>query len=301
MEYPWGEMPVTLSQLAQTWYWIVTAMIFVFGACIGSFLNVCIYRIPRDIKLGKPHRSFCPDCRHKIEWYDNVPLLSWLFLGGKCRHCSARITSRYFVVELLVAVLFVLGWFQWQIAEDHHVWGIVAHADWRVVPVAWLVVSGLVVAMFVDFEHYIIPDRVSLGGIVAGLLCSAAVPGLHGETSLAGGVMWSAIGVVAGSGSLWLIAKIGEWVFKKEAMGLGDVKLLGAIGAFMGPVAVLFTVLISSLLGAIVGVTLVALGRRELQGRIPFGPYLALAALLWLFWGPAIWGMYLGLFLVSAA
>ncbi len=271
------------------------------GACIGSFLNVCIYRIPLDIALGRPKRSFCPHCERTIDWYYNVPILGWLFLKGHCRYCCAPISARYILVEALVACLFLLAWFKFDLADGPRLLGLVPITDGRLVPVYWLLFSGLVVGTFVDLEHLIIPDRISLGGIVAGLLLSALLPSLHGQETAAESLWSASLGVLVGSGTLWIAGVVGKMVFKKEAMGFGDVKLLGAVGAFLGPASILFIVLVSSLFGSIVGVSLVLAKRRELSGRIPFGPYLALASVIYVLWGPALWEAYLGLFRVGGA
>jgi leader peptidase (prepilin peptidase)/N-methyltransferase len=162
-------------------------------------------------------------------------------------------------------------------------------------------VSGLVLGTFVDFEHLIIPDRVTLGGIVAGLILSALIPSMHDTRSVLWSLAWSAIGAAVGWGILWGVGYVGTLIFKKDAMGFGDVKLLSAIGAFLGWKAVLFTIMVSSLAGSIVGITLVMAKRKDMQSRIPYGPYLALAAVIWIFWGPAIWQGYLDLFPIPDA
>lgn len=263
--------------------------VFLFGACVGSFLNVCVYRIPREESVVKP-RSHCPHCGRLIAWYDNVPVLSYLVLRAKCRQCGERISPRYMLIELLVAVLFTLVWL---------LYGLLSRPDgyWMLldarIPVYWLALSGLVVATFVDFEHYIIPDRISLGGVAAGLLLSAGVPSLHGTVSRVASLEAGVIGALAGGGLLWSVGFIGKLVLKKEAMGLGDVKLLAAIGAFLGWQAVLFTVIVSSFAGSLVGVGLIATGGKKWQSRIPYGPYIALGAALWMLWGSDWWNAYL--------
>jgi leader peptidase (prepilin peptidase) / N-methyltransferase len=262
----------------------ISALIFFFGACIGSFLNVCIYRIPRDESIVLP-RSHCPRCGRMIAWYDNIPILSWYLLRARCRHCGESISSRYVLVEALIAFLFTMVWLQY---------GISVYT-----PVYWIVVSGLVVATFVDFEHYIIPDRISIGGMLLGLLLSALYPELHAYGSLLpdvdvwSGLTQSALGIALGAGSLWFVAIIGKLIFRKDAMGLGDVKLLGAIGAFLGWRAVLFTIVVSSFAGSIVGIILIAIGNRKWQSKIPYGPYIALAAILWIYFGEALWQAYM--------
>jgi leader peptidase (prepilin peptidase) / N-methyltransferase len=263
--------------MPEFWALYLTLLAFFFGACIGSFLNVCIYRIPREESVIHP-RSHCPNCNTMIAWHDNIPLVSYLVLRARCRHCGKGITPRYFLVELLTAVLFLLVWNRYGFEV--------------VTLVYWLAISGLILGTFVDFEHMIIPDRVSLGGIATGLVFSALVPSLHGKDDLLGGLFAGAVGAAAGSGLLWLVAELGRFIFKKDAMGLGDVKLLGAIGAYLGWQGVIFTIMISSLLGSIVGISLIASGRKEWQSRIPYGPYLAAAALIWILGGNAWWEAY---------
>jgi len=275
-------------------YPLLTVFVFCLGACIGSFLNVCIHRIPRQQSLVSP-RSSCPHCGHGIAWYDNVPLLSFSVLRARCRHCKGPISGRYFVVELLTAVLFLLVWLKAYPVPGPRPLGLVPVSGLWLVPIYWLAVSGLVVGSFVDVEHMIIPDRVTLGGIAAGLLLSALVPGMHGETLKLHGLLVSAIGAALGAGLLWCIAGLGSFIFKKEAMGLGDVKLLGAIGAFFGWRSVLFSIMLSSLVGSIVGLTLVLIRKKAMQSRIPYGPYLAMGAIVWMLWGQFMWDWYAGL------
>lgn len=259
-----------LPEPALFWIWYFRAIVFAFGACIGSFLNVCIYRIPLEQSVVAP-RSHCPTCKNLIAWYDNIPLWSWTWLRAKCRHCGTTISSRYVLVELLVAVLFAAVWwvypFQWQAG------------------VYMLVITGLVLGTFIDFAEMWIPDRVTIGGMILGPLLSMAVPALHQQSIWYMGLLDSAIGLAVGFGSLWGVAAIGRLIFRKEAMGFGDVKLLGAIGAFLGWKAVLFTIMISSLAGSIVGVVLIIAHNKEWQSRIPFGPYIALAAVIWILGG----------------
>lgn len=257
------------------WYGPVVSLVF--GLCIGSFLNVCIYRIPLEKSIAWPG-SHCPLCQNRIAWYDNVPVLSYLILRGKCRHCHVRISPRYPLVEMLTGVLFV---------------GVYNHygLDWMTL-VFWIMAAGLIVGTFVDFDHMIIPDRVSMGGMVFGLAASAWLPQLHGVETIGDGLVRSLIALVFGSGILWIVAIVGKWVFKKDAMGFGDVKLLGAIGALIGIPGVIYTILISSLVGTIVGISLILIGGREWQSRIPYGPYLAAAAMSWVLGGDQLWGWY---------
>ena len=251
----------------------------VFGACVGSFLNVCIYRIPLDQSVVRP-RSHCMSCGALIPWYHNLPVVSYFVLRGRCARCGARFSFRYAAVEALVALLFV---------------------------------SGLVIGTFVDFDHYFLPDSVTIGGMAAGLVCSLLVPEIqpllvfvHAAPdgpvtairfaeahSRWAALALSAAGLAAGFGGLQAVRAAGTRFFRRighigpeeEAMGFGDVKLLGAIGAFFGPLGALVTVVLGAVAGVLVAVPLLLAGRRTLLSRIPFGPYLSLGALLWLLWG----------------
>ncbi|MEI6514898.1 MAG: prepilin peptidase [bacterium] len=273
-------------------YAYITFLVFCFGACMGSFLNVCIWRIPREESVISPG-SHCPHCNTAIAWYDNIPIISYLALKARCRQCGAPISSRYVIVESLIAVLFVLVWLKLGIPSAPPPWGLTPVFTLAIIPVYWLVVFGLALGTFVDLEHMIIPDRVSLGGIVLGITFSALVPSLHRETDGYGGFLTAFLGAAVGVGILWLVAVLGKLIFRKDAMGMGDVKLMGAIGAFLGWQAVLFTLMISSFLGGGVGIALVTTGKKEMQSKIPYGPYIALAALIWLLWGPTLWNAYL--------
>lgn len=276
------------------WYPFFAVLSFMWGACIGSFLNVCIYRIPRDESVVHPG-SHCPSCNQPIAWYQNIPVFAWLALRGRCAKCHTSISPRYIGVELLTAVLFLLAWLTFDLVQGPRPLGLAPITSPAVVPVYWLVIMGLVLGTFVDFEHMIIPDRVTIGGMILGLLASMLVPALHGaDTWISGGIQ-SLIGLAVGFGSLWAVAVLGEFAFKKEAMGFGDVKLMGAVGAFFGWEAVLVTLIIASFSGTIVGVGLILARQKEMQSKIPFGPYLATGTLIWMFWGPQLWNAYLNL------
>ena len=362
---------------------------FIFGACIGSFLNVCIYRMPLNLSVNEPRRSFCPLCKYQIPWTSNLPLITWLAQRGKCKNCGAPIPIRYFLVELLTGLLFLATW--WRVSSTSG-----ASIDLlRFLPLA-IFVALLVVATFIDFEHFIIPDEITWGGAAAGVILSAIVPQLHGETFghwkghlTAGG--WALVGAAVGFTLLWLVSVFGKaafgkktlkydppapmaWTheheedsakfkvgddeklweemfttekdimemhclrfvfegttvenqvirtqylqlhldgknhdlqkakfftgtlsqltFTRDAMGFGDVKFIACIGAFLGWQAVLFTVMAASLIGALTAGVTIAMGKREWSAKIPFGPYLSLGALLWMFAGPELVGWYMGL------
>ncbi|HOO21528.1 MAG TPA: prepilin peptidase [Kiritimatiellia bacterium] len=259
-------------------YWVLSAFIFLAGLCIGSFLNVCIWRIPRDESIVFPG-SHCPACGHAIAPWDNLPLLSWLILNGRCRHCRAPISPRYFLVELLTGALFTALW--------------LVHGVSVLTPVYLLFAAALVMATFIDLDHLILPDRVTLGGMILGPVLSFALPALQGQTQRLPALVHSLIGLALGYGLLWLVATLGRFILKRDAMGMGDLKLLGAIGACLGGQAVLFTIFVSSLTGTLLGLGLIAAGKKELQSKIPYGPHLALAAVLWMLCGPACIAAYL--------
>ncbi len=283
----WIEIPGFLT--------FALCLVGLFGATIGSFLNVCIYRIPRDESVVAP-RSHCPICKNPIPWWNNIPILSWLALRGRGACCKNKISPRYVIVEAMVTVLFLLIAFKAVNGATGSSWlGLDPIMNPAVVPVYWLMMAGLVVGTFVDFEHLIIPDRITLGGIVAGVLLSALVPALHHADGVKAGLFAAALGAAVGWGLLWAVAVLGSLIFRKEAMGFGDVKLLGGIGAFIGWQGVLFTVFASSLVGSIAGISLIVLNKKALQSKIPYGPYLALGALVWVLWGATLAGMYIDL------
>lgn len=259
-------------------FWALSAFVFLAGLCIGSFLNVCIWRIPRDESIVWPG-SHCPACGHPIAPWDNLPLLSWLILNGRCRHCRAPISPRYFLVELLTGALFTALW--------------LVHGVSVLTPVYLLFAAALVMATFIDLDHLILPDRVTLGGMILGPVLSFALPALQGQTQRLPALVHSLIGLALGYGLLWLVATLGRLILKRDAMGMGDWKLLGAIGACLGAQAVLFTIFVSSLTGTLLGLALIAARRKALQSKIPYGPHLALAAVLWMLCGPACIAAYL--------
>ncbi len=341
------------------WFWCV--VFFVLGTVVGSFLNVCIHRMPLGESIVHPP-SHCPHCQYSIPWYLNIPLVTWLYLRAKCRNCGAPISPRYFVVELLSGCLFLACW----------------AGPGRQSPVLALIyagfLAGLVVASFIDFEHFIIPDEITQGGVAAGLLCSALFPRLQEAQTFGGALKQSLAGMLVGAGTIYGILRLGKWLFgrqrielpgetlvlftetgvqfedrqipyedlfyrpsdvielearrvemvdrcyqnvpvrlsvsrlrvggdefdpesvphlealsselvlPREAMGLGDVKFMAAIGAFLGWQAVLFSLMLSSVIGSIIGVTLIAM-RKQTSTRLPYGPYLAAAAAIWIFGG----------------
>ena len=282
-------------------YYFVVFACFAFGlgCCVASFLNVCIWRLPREESVAWPP-SHCPNCNARIRWYQNIPVLSWLALRGRCANCHQPISARYLVVELLGGVLFLVAYFQWAAGFFLRMpppLGLHPLACVWAVPACWLVFSGLILGSFIDLDHFYLPDRVTIGGMLLGVPISFGVPEFQGETQRLTALYWSLGGLAAGFLGLWALSWLATKAFKKEAMGFGDVKLLGAIGAFFGPVAVLFTVVVSSFVGALVGGVLILRGKAKLGGltAVPYGPFLALGVLVWMFWGPRIVNWYLHL------
>jgi leader peptidase (prepilin peptidase) / N-methyltransferase len=229
---------------------------FVFGLVIGSFLNVCIVRLPEHRSIVHPPSS-CPRCGTRIAWYDNIPVISFFILGRKCRSCSLPISWRYPFVEFLSAVLAAL-------------------LVWRYGPSArfaiyYALVAALIVITFIDIDHQIIPNEISLPGIVIGFLSSFINPDI--------GWVSSGIGIIVGGGCLLLVIGIYYLVTKREGMGGGDVKLLAMIGAFLGIGGVFVTVLVGSIIGSIVGLSVMIRRGENARMAIAFGPFLSLGAL----------------------
>jgi len=245
--------------------------IFVFGSLIGSFLNVCIYRMPRELSVNNPKRSFCPSCQKQVLWYDNIPFLSYLMLGGKCRFCKKPISFRYFLVEFITACALVILYRFFGLNVFFFVYAILCCA--------------LIVATFIDFDFQIIPDEITLGGLIIGILLSVLFPQLHAASSRVSSLIQAGLGILAGGGSIYLIGKFGEIVFKKESMGGGDVKFLAMIGSILGWKLTLLIFFLAPVFGAIVGII-----ARITKGAevIPYGPYLSLATFLVILWGNKI-------------
>lgn len=286
--------------MVDVYYFCVFACFaFALGACIASFLNVCIWRLPRGESVAWPP-SHCPNCNARIRWYQNIPILSWCCLRGRCANCRRPISVRYTVVELLGALLFLLAYVQWGMPfflDRPPVLGLRPLADVWTPAVFGLVFAGLLLGSFIDLEHFYLPDRVTIGGMLLGVPLSALVPELQGETAPLPALAWSLGGLAFGFSFLWLIGFVFSKIVKKEALGFGDVKLIGAVGAFFGPAAVLFTVIVSSFAGAVVGLALILRGKARLGGftAVPYGPFLALGAAAWMFWGPRLVAWYLTL------
>ncbi len=232
-------------------------IVLLFGAVIGSFLNVCIYRLPREESVAWP-ASHCPACRQPIAVYDNIPIVSYLMLRGRCRACRVPISIQYPLVEAANAIGYVLIFW---------IFGLTAAACAYAA-----LVSALIVVTGTDLSHTMIPDAVTLPGIVVGLVCAALI--------LPIGLVDSLLGVALGGGILWLLAWISPYVFGKEGMGGGDIKLMAMVGAFLGWQPVLLAIMIGSFLGSLVGVGLIAAGILRREQYIPFGPFLAVGSIL---------------------
>ena len=244
---------------------VIVAGAVLVGLCFGSFLNVCILRLPRDQSLLRP-RSTCPHCKQLIAWRDNIPLFSWLWLRGKCRWCHAPISNQYPLIEALVGVLFGAAVLAYGISLD------AAKAA-----VFGTLLLGIAIT---DARHYIIPDEFTWGGLVLGLLLALGngVPGF----------LEALLGAAVGFALLWLVAMAGAWVFKEEAMGGGDIKMMAMVGSFVGWRGVLLTVFAGAALGSLIFVPL-SLKKKRL---VPFGVFLAVGAAVTFVFGDAILAWY---------
>ncbi|MCE5211183.1 MAG: prepilin peptidase [Deltaproteobacteria bacterium] len=235
---------------------------FILGAAVGSFLNVCIFRMPAETSIIKPG-SRCPHCLKPIRFYDNIPLISFIILRGKCRYCGAKISWRYPLVELLTAVLTVILFLKFGFTLKFFVF--------------FIFISVLIVITFIDLDHQIIPDILTLPGIPLFFLAAVFLVKIPWREAL--------LGLLIGGGVLLAIALVYELISKREGMGGGDIKLLAMIGGFLGWKSLLFILLFSSLLGAIVGLTLIIIKKQDMKYAVPFGPFLAAAVVAYIFWG----------------
>ena len=371
---------------------LLRTLIFLLGAGIGSFLNVVIYRLPLDISVNNPRRSFCPSCKKQIPWYRNIPLVSWLALRGKCAECGSKIAFRYFFVELLTGLLFYAVFVKFSAGSGARVFEHVR--DWGpLVLIFWIFIALLVSGSYIDIDHQILPHVITLGGFCVGLLGSYWQPSMMHETEHGRGIVVSFVSGCMGLGLLWTVVELGKLAFgrikesfdkpqpwkiaqpdeeeppmfecgetkltwadiftrasdrliiqcedlsvndlkfakcraeirqhamkvfagaavenipldgvkhlegratqiviPREAMGFGDVLLLAMIGSFLGWQAVLFTIVAGSMLGTLCAVLPRFIGRTEWSARIPFGPYLAGGAVIWLFYGQQFLDWYL--------
>jgi leader peptidase (prepilin peptidase)/N-methyltransferase len=246
--------------------------IAILGLAIGSFLNVCIHRLPSKSSIVQPPSS-CPHCHYQLRWIDNIPVLSYAMLGGRCRQCKAPISIRYPIVEILTMGMFVLHY-------------LVLGPDILLVP-RLLFACAMIVLFAIDLEHHLLPNVITLPGIIVGLAFSAMLPP---------GIVDALIGVLVGGGILWLIGEAYYRYSGQEGMGGGDVKMLAMIGAFLGWKLVILTLILSSLLGSIIGVAVIAARRGGMKHALPYGTFLSLAALVASLYGSRIVDWYVGLY-----
>jgi len=249
---------------------MLTVFSIIFGAIVGSFLNVCIIRLPKEESIITPG-SHCPHCNHPIMFYDNIPLISYLLLGGKCRYCKRSISAQYPLVEGTTAISSFLLFLKYGFSLSYFFY--------------FSFVAALMIITVIDLYHQIIPDVISIPGIGVGLLGALIIPHITFFKSL--------LGILLGGGSLFVVATSYQWLFKREGMGGGDVKLLAMIGAFLGWDAVILTILLSSLIGSITGMIIMVLKGKGFKYAIPFGPFLSLGAVIALFYKNEIISWYL--------
>jgi len=375
-------------------FWTLAVFVFAFGCCVGSFLNVVIYRVPRDMKVSEPKRSFCPSCKYQIPMWLNIPILSWVMLRGKCANCKTPISSRYLWVEMLTGMAFYAAYAHF--GQE----GAATGWDYSIIA-AWIFLALAVAGSCIDIELQILPHSITWGGAAAGLLCAALIPELIVAGAWWVNVLHSLGGAVLGFALIWCIVQLGKMAFgrlrmkfeqvvpwsvtqaegaedvvlkiegpdkvheetwanmfsrasdrlivhadwallgarrvenavltmtndavtvtpaaggtaesipleqipsmsgvctqveqPREAMGMGDANWMACVGAFFGWKAVLFTVLAGSFIGAVISVLMILLRRREWAARIPFGPYLAAGAVIWMFAGPDLLNWYFSL------
>jgi leader peptidase (prepilin peptidase)/N-methyltransferase len=251
---------------------IVNLFVFFAGMCIGSFLNVCIYRIPAGLSVAYPPSS-CPRCDQSIRFYDNIPVISYIILRGRCRSCAAPIAIRYPLVEMLTGLA---------------AWCVFAKHGPSLATLTYFVfIAVLIIITFIDIDHQIIPDILSLPGIPLFLAAGLWTTPISWSEALAG--------IAIGGGSLLLVALVYRHLTGKDGMGMGDVKLLAMIGAMIGWKGVCFTIFFSSVVGSLVGLFLMMKTGGSLKTRLPFGPFLAIGAVAYVFYGPELIDAYLGL------
>lgn len=252
---------------------LISAAVFLLGTAIGSFLNVCIYRLPLGHSIVRPG-SACPNCGHNIRWFENIPILSFILLRARCSACKQPISLRYPFVELLMGILAVAVWHQFPFQVDFLIYlGFCA---------------AMVVITFIDLDHMIIPDIISLPGIAMGFALSFISNHIDWQQSL--------LGILLGGGLFYAVAFIFYLVTKKEGMGGGDIKLLAMIGAFLGWQAIPFVIFLSALVGAVAGLMYTRLYSKAGNTQIPYGPFLAGAAICYIFYGQIIIMWYIKLF-----
>lgn len=261
MEY-WWETALEIP-------WLMEIYLFIIGSIVGSFLNVCIHRIPLKQSVVFP-RSRCPNCGAPIRWYHNIPILSYIFLLGRCSSCKARISPVYPAVELLTAILFVLMWRKFGPTIPFLIYLVFA--------------CSIVVLIFIDYFHQILPHRITFPGIVLGFASSFINPYVS--------PLGSAIGIFVGGLLPYLVLVVYKWIRKKEGLGHGDIFMLAQIGAFLGWQQVLVVLFLSSLAGAIVGLFIIWIWKKGSDYALPYGTFLGAAALFAIFYGRQLWSLY---------
>jgi len=256
------------------------------GLAVGSFLNVCIYRLPRDKSPWNPSRSYCPQCHEMIRWYDNIPLISYFVLHGHCRRCGSYISPRYLLVEFLTAVLFA-GSF-WMLKSRGEGIGVIA--------VYLAIIGWLIACSFIDMELRIIPDELTLGAALLAPVLSVFVPALHRNVPmgrnylftsdhLGGPLAASLVGMAVGAAAIYLAGAGGKLLFRKEAMGFGDVKFMAALGGLLGWKLILLVFFVAPVFGSVIGIIHLL---RTKEHHIPYGPFLSVAAVVAMLWGDKI-------------
>ena len=270
--------------------WFIVAIVTIVGLMIGSFLNVCIFRLPRDCMSVVRPRSRCIRCLRFILWYENIPVFGWLALGGKCRGCRAPISIRYPLVELFTGgAFFYVAWAAVVRAPAALTW-----IDGVTGAIALWIVASMIVCSMIDFDFQILPDEITISGIVLGLAMGAAFPewqGQHETMTDAGaepppaGFLSAATGAAFGAGALWVIGTLGKLAFRKEAMGLGDVKLMGFLGAFIGWKGFITALVLACFAGAAYGIVRKIVKK---DSHLPFGPFLAAGSIAVIFFWPQL-------------
>jgi len=253
------------------YYGVNDVLIFILGLIVGSFSNVCIYRIPKNESIIYP-ASHCPKCRSNISPKDNIPLLSFILLKGRCRNCKGKISIQYPIVELLTGLIYLIIYLAYGLSAQALIYIILS--------------SALVIIAFIDLNEQIVPDVISLPGIVIGFIISFFVPYIS--------FVNSALGVLVGGGIILIIGLAGSVIFKKEAMGGGDVKLAAMIGAFLGWRYIVISLFLGFFLGALAGIFLIMSKIKSREDTVPFGPFIVLGSFITLLWGEKIISWYIG-------
>jgi leader peptidase (prepilin peptidase)/N-methyltransferase len=265
--------PVDNFAMTQIPRFVVGFWFTVLGTLIGSYLNVVVYRLPRGLSTVKP-RSSCPRCGKLIAWFDNIPILSYLILRGRCRNCSSSIHWRYPLVEATCGLLFLACYLRFGLTLD-------------LLPAA-LLCSMLLALALIDAEHFLLPNRITYPGIVLGMLCSLLATWTN--------PLWSTIGAVVGAGLLLLLILIWHLVRNEQGMGYGDVKMLAMLGAFLGLYGMAVTLFIASLAGSLIGLGLILSARGTMRAKLPFGVFLSIGGVVALLTGQWMVDYYLGFF-----